>query len=131
MGQNNMMRKIYPSEHQIQCSIVEWANHTKIPANNCNIGDFLLAIPNGRKRHISEAIKLKKEGVKKGVCDMFFAYPSYPFSGLWMEIKSKSGKLSDDQLKWIELMTAVGFMAVVFNTVDDGIKEIKNYLGIK
>src|SRR2546421_316035 len=108
-----MIRRVEPTEHQIQCAIVEWAN--KVPLlMNWTIGDFLIAIPNGGKRtqiknkngkYFSlEGLRLKKEGVKAGVSDLFLTYsfvrPSeyndFPVEtyGLWIEIKKKGGKMS-------------------------------------
>lgn len=136
-----MIRKIEPSEHQIQCAIVEWANKTKMPyGENIRIGDFLLAIPNGGNRSITEAVRLKKEGVKKGVSDMFLAIPRaipydpfdfFTISGLWIEVKTNKGKISNEQKEWVNLMNKTGYLAIVVRTIDEGIKAIKDYLGMR
>ncbi|MGN6347077.1 MAG: VRR-NUC domain-containing protein [Candidatus Nitrosocosmicus sp.] len=134
-----MKLSINPTEHQIQCAIVEWANKITIPDwENTKIGDFLFAIPNGGNRSITEAIRLKKEGVKKGVSDLFFPFPLFSSCcdnekkiGLWIEVKSQNGKPSNYQKNWISLMKSVGYDAVIVNTVDEGIKAIENYLGMR
>ncbi len=133
------MRKIEPTEHQIQCAIVEWSNNFGLMGNK--VGDYLLAIPNGGNRSITEAVRLKKEGVKKGVSDLLLAYPVYRISkygeeeidagGLWLEVKSKKGKLSKSQEDWIVLMIAQGYEARVVYSVDEGIQAIKDYLGMR
>lgn len=126
------MRKIEPTEHQIQCAIVEWANHKIIPPyTDGKIGHLLIAIPNGGYRNKIEAARLKKEGVKAGVSDLFFAFPAFKFHGLWIEIKTKKGKLSKEQKNWIELMSFMNYKAVVVYSVDEGIQAIKDYLGLK
>lgn len=131
--------KIEPTEHQIQCAIVEWAANTNLPFGKRKIGDFLLAIPNGGNRSITEALRLKKEGVKKGVSDLFLSFPLwrdgymvdfYEACGLWIEVKSKKGKLSKSQEDWIVLMIAHGYEARVVYSVDQGIQVIKDYLGM-
>jgi hypothetical protein len=100
----------------------------------------LLAIPNGGKRSITEAKRLKKEGVKSGVSDLFLAYPKYRGGyfielydecGLWIEVKTKKGQLSKFQNSWIEKMIDVGYKAIVVRSVEEGIQSIKDYLGIK
>lgn len=137
------LRCIDPTESQIQCAIVEWANNT-LTNEGYRIGDFLIKIPNEGKRSFYIGNKIKKEGLKKGVSDLFLAIPSLIFKvsdgtscdkeylgGLWLEVKTKRGKLSVDQKKWQERMIKAGYEAVVVRSVDEGIKEIKDYLGIK
>jgi hypothetical protein len=140
-----MIRRIDPTESQIQCAIVEWANVTSCKCrhfsnpNNKNIGDFLFAIPNGGSRNIAEAVRLKKEGVKKGVTDLFLAIPImrhgymvdfYLSCGLWLEAKTKKGKVSTEQKNWMSLMKDVGYPSVIFRSVEEGIQAIKDYLGM-
>lgn len=140
-----MIRRIDPTEHQIQCAIVEWANifgiekyeqlaNGDLIIRKRKVIDFLLAVPNGGKRSITEAIRLKKEGVKMGVSDLFFAHPSMgerSFNhGLWIEVKSRKGKLSKEQKEWMILMSNVGYKCVEVKSVDEGIQAIKIYLGM-
>lgn len=141
-----MIRSINPTESQIQCAIVEWANHASIrlPSpflSSYRVGSFLFAIPNGGKRSITEGIRLKKEGVKKGVSDLFLAIPMdvveshhpiiYYKCGLWIEVKTKSGKISKEQQNWLIKMFELGYETVFVRSVDEGIQAIKDYLGMK
>lgn len=131
-----MIRRVEPTEHQIQAAIVEWAN-----VNNYEgviIGGYLLAIPNGGYRHIAEAKKLKKEGVKAGVSDLFLAIPKFngvenpkfPY-GLWIEVKALKGKISENQKLWNAKMNCIGYATKIVRTVDEGIQAIKDYLGMR
>lgn len=132
-----MIRRIDPTEHQIQCGIVEWANNTKTPYGQNKIGDFILAIPNGGNRSITEALRLKKEGVKKGVSDLFLAMPvTFNYGedhghGLWIEVKSKKGKVSKAQENWAVLMIKSNYECRIVYSVDEGIQAIKDYLGMR
>ena len=48
------------------------------------------------------ARKMKKEGQKRGVSDLFLAYPHGSYCGLWIELKKLDGKNpTDDQMVWI------------------------------
>lgn len=131
-------RSLEPSESQIQCAIVEWAKINKI-INKYNkektiyFGDYLIAIPNGGNRSITEAVRLKKEGVKPGVSDLFFACPSFNGknkNGLWMEVKNKKGKVTKCQYEWIKLMCDANYEACIVYSVDEGINAIKDHMGI-
>lgn len=126
-----MIRSVHPSEHQIQAAIVEWANNIKIPRGVTFIGEYLIAIPNGGYRNKREAAILKKEGVTAGVSDMFLALQNKEFNGLWLECKTKLGRVSTYQLEWIYKMKKEGYQANVIRSVDEGIQAIKNYLGVK
>ena len=133
------MRRIDPTEHQIQAAIVEWAYKTKMvnkynPERIIYLKDHLIAIPNGGKRSITEAIRLKKEGVKPGVSDLFLACPSFNGknkNGLWIEVKSKRGKVSRMQYEWSELMQGCHYAVSFIYSVDEGIQAIKDYLGME
>ena len=133
-----MIRRVNPTEHQIQSAIVKWASTATCEGiNGIKIGNFLIAIPNGGYRNKFEAKRLKEEGVKAGVSDLFLALPAisttYSLSrfGLWIEVKATKGKLSDAQHGWISLMKTANYEAVCVHSVDDGIKAIKDYLGMR
>jgi len=74
-----------------QAALVKWADMHK------NIGPFLFSIPNGGSRNIIEAVKIKKTGGKAGVFDLFLMIPSEIYHGLFIEMKSKKGRLSEKQ----------------------------------
>jgi len=137
------MRSVEPSEHQIQCAIVEWARVTDLhigKVDKAKVGDYLIKNANEGKRSFFVGKQMKKEGLTPGVSDLFFAFPKNignynmwigPSSGLWLEVKSKKGKLSSSQKIWIERMVEIGYEAKVIRCVDEGIQAIKDYLGMR
>ena len=85
------------SEHSEQVALFEWAE--------VNLGNYpelimLYAIPNGGKRNIGTARKLKAEGVKAGVWDVALDVGKNGFHGLRIEMKYGRNKLTDEQVKW-------------------------------
>jgi hypothetical protein len=128
-----ILRSINPSEHQMQCAIVKYAN--SLVYKGRKIGDYLFAIPNGGYRNKFEAKRLKGQGVKAGVSDLFLAIPRIGNNiiacGLWMEVKTQKGKITEEQAAWFNRMLDVKYAFIVVRSVDDGIQAIKNYLGIK
>ena len=98
------------TEHEHQCLLFEWArlNQKKHPAL-----ELLHAIPNGGKRHITVAKKLKKEGVKAGIPDIFLPLPANGLHGLYIELKTEKGKVSPLQNWWIEKLTKQGYQVNV------------------
>lgn len=93
----------------------------------------LFAIPNGNYRTAIGAEILKREGVLPGVCDIFLAVPKSDLKnriiigGLFIEFKTNTGRLSEYQVNFIK---EVGndYRCIVIRTVEDFIKEVKNYL---
>lgn len=76
--------------------------------------DLMHAIPNGGKRDIRVALKLKEEGVKPGVPDIFLPLPRGGKHGLYIELKRrKYGRVSEDQLRWIEALIRQEFACAV------------------
>ena|ERR1700676_284978 len=144
---NKMIRRTDPTEHQIVSGVMDFARITlvEIPPglfdHNClslletqriPLIYFFVKITNEGKRSFGHMKYLKKEGFNKGVSDSFLAYPVMKEGriGLWMEAKSKKGKVSRDQERWSGLMKLMGYDSVIYRSVDEGIKTIKDYLGI-
>lgn len=98
------------TEAEEQEALVNWANMSRGKYPQLF---WLLHIPNGGTRHPAEAVHLKRMGVKAGVPDLFLPYPVLPFHGLWIEMKSETGRASSLQKEWIEKLRAFGYAAYV------------------
>ena len=89
------MMNITAKEHDEQGSLFQWAGIAvfKYPELNC-----MFAIPNGGLRNPVVARKLKAEGVKSGVSDIFLSVARGGYHGLYIEMKRirtlKLGKLA-------------------------------------
>ena len=93
--------------------------------------DLLFHIPNGGSRHPAEAMNLKKQGVKKGVPDLFLPVPRGGFHGLFIEMKATKGRLSIEQKAWLGALVELGYQAVVCYGFDDARKAIEGYMAEK
>lgn len=113
------------NESTIQQQIIEWCewNKGKYPCLA-----FIHHSPNGGKRNIREAARFKKEGVKAGFPDLFLPYTSNKYSGLFVEVKTEKGRMSESQKKWEKHLGEAGYKFVVCRSLDDFIKVIKEYL---
>ena len=116
------------SEHDEQAALFAWA---ALQARKWPELELLFAIPNGSHRHISVARKLKAEGVKPGIPDLFLPVPR-PVDfhlGLWLEMKVKPNKPTADQLWWHDRLRRVGYRVVVCYSADEARLVITTYLG--
>ena len=125
-------------EHDIQAAIVAWFDlrYAKEKYD-------LIAIPNGGARSAVTGARLKAEGVRRGVPDLFLAQPRMLwerpgcdsavqfYAGLWLEIKTPKGRTTPEQEAFMDRQSARGYCCRVARSVDEGIKIIETYLGIK
>jgi len=93
-----------------------------------NMPEFsLFAIPNGGHRHKAVAAKLKAEGLRPGIPDLFLAVPKRKASGLFIEMKSATGRESDPQ-KNVRPYLEQYYDCVVCYSSTEAIETIKQYL---
>lgn len=117
-----MRRETVPTEHWEQMQLFEWAENFPELA-------MMYAIPNGGHRDIRVAVKLKEEGVKAGVPDICLPVPRGKMHGLYIELKRrKYGRVSPDQLKWLEALMREGYACAVCCGWEQARDVIEDYL---
>lgn len=101
---------------------------------------WLHHIPNGgsrgdtEKSRAIEGGKLKAQGVKKGVLDLFLPVQRQGFAGLYIEMKkpgqqeAKNGGLSDEQIEFGNFAIAQGYRCALCYSWQEAAKELENYL---
>lgn len=109
------MKNLKISEHDVQKAFIQWF---KLQYKDIRI----FAIPNGGKRHISVAKKLKAEGVVSGVPDLFI-----PGWYLWIEVKTIDGKLSKNQKEWLAYLESIGYNTMVVYGIDDAMRQVAQF----
>lgn len=116
------------SEHTEQVALFDWAK--KMEPLHLHLS-LMFAIPNGGKRHIGTALKLKNEGVKSGVPDVFLAVPKNGKSGLFIEMKYGKNKPSANQKWWIDSLRVEGYETVVCYGFEEARDAIIKYLELE
>ena len=107
-----------------QAKVVAWARANE---NNYPYLWLLHSSLNGVKLSKAQAGKALKQGMKKGVPDLFLPVKQGGFSGLYIEMKSAKGRISIEQSKFLKDVSDNGYAAFVCYSADDAIKRIKNY----
>lgn len=115
-----------PTEHQEQSALIQWAFDLEPQAWELGL---LFAIPNGGYRAKSTAVKLKNEGVKPGVPDLFLPVPMGGWSGLFIEMKTIGGRASPEQKAWLSALKRQSYSTVVAKGWVEAAHAIANYLG--
>ena len=115
-----------PEEEVEQTCLFRWAAYSLGAHPKLKL---LHAIPNGGKRSKSEAARMKAAGVKAGVPDMFLPVARGGSHGLYIELKRiKGGRVSAEQLAWMEELTREGYTCAVCHGWEEARKVIQTYL---
>jgi hypothetical protein len=113
------------TELQHQTNIIKW---TMIHREQYPDLKLLFHIPNGGTRDPIEARHLKDSGVKPGVPDLFLPVSVGRYHGLFIEVKSKNGKVSPEQSFWIDSLKKQNYKCEVAYGWEDAVRFLENYL---
>lgn len=115
-------------EHDEQVALLQW---TQAVRGTLPEASLLFAIPNGGARNPITAARLKAEGVKAGVPDLFLPVARGVHHGLFVEMKrTRGGRVSPAQTAWLTLLRAQGFRAEVCCGWVAAREVISNYLAV-
>ena len=129
------IRTMRSSEHDIQSAFFSWVQlyTTRYPELS-----LMFAIPNGGKRDKRRdekgrwfsptALKLKREGVKPGIPDVFLPCARGGFHGLFIEIKAPDGRVSPEQANIHKLLREEGYAVIVCYSLESAITLLIWYL---
>lgn len=117
------------SEHSQQAAFMCFCQQSNIPELK-----WCFAIPNGFFGSAAQKNKMKSEGLKSGVWDVFFPYPHYGWSGLFIEFKHERyrkqayGGLTDEQIEFRNDLQGDYAFAIVYSWLEARDAVLK-YLG--
>lgn len=115
-----------PYEAQEQSTLFQWA---RLMEGRYPELALMFAIPNGGSRHKLEAVNLKRQGVKKGVPDIFLPAVRGNWHGLFIELKRrKGGVVSVEQKAWGKDLAREGYVVATCPGADAAINIIQGYL---
>ncbi len=105
-------------EHKLQVAICKYLDLC---------GYEFFAIPNGGLRNIKVAAKLKQEGVKAGVADLFVALSNGKYHGLFIEVKVGKNRQQPNQKIFEQKVLENGYQYKVVRSIDEMIAVIREY----
>lgn len=121
------------AEHSHQVALFMWAAD-QIASGAYPELALMFAIPNGGERNKAVAGRLKAEGVKAGVPDIFLPVPRHGVNGLFIELKRpkaegiRQGSAQDNQSEWIDKLRGQGYGAAVVYGFEAARDMIVQYL---
>lgn len=81
-----------------------------------------------RRKFYAVLAKLKREGLRKGVPDLFLVKPSGAFSGLFIEMKAGYNKPTPEQNQMMRKFKEDGYACCICKSLKDFKKAITTYL---
>lgn len=115
------------NEHELQTRVVEWCRLSVFSGEHPELA-FLHAIPNGIVVSKRERARLVNEGLLPGVCDLFLPVARGGFFGLYIEMKTPNGRLSEDQKRFILFAQKQGYKVIIPRTIPSAIESILEYI---
>lgn len=116
------MRRSSP-EHRLQVALFDYLALALRPELEAR------AVPNGEKRHISVASRLKAEGVRRGTPDIFICLPNGRIA--WLEMKAAKGSLSPEQKAFRDKVLALGHHWASAKTIDEALEFLTSIDALK
>ena len=107
-----------------QENVIKWARDNE---NNYPFLWMLHSSLNGVKLSKIQAGKAKASGMLSGVPDLFLPVPRGSFCGLYIEMKSATGRIMPSQSRYLSAVSDFGYSAVVCYSANEAIEKIKEY----
>lgn len=110
-------------EEQIQKACIKWFDlkYSKYKL-------LMHSSPNGGKRNAIEAAKFKQMGTRAGFPDLIFLKSNNKFNFLAIELKTKTGRQSENQKAYQKEFESIGAKYVVVRSLDEFIEVVTDYL---
>jgi hypothetical protein len=123
-----------PYEHDEQASFFAWLDSTARRQEDPDVREALSwihSVPNGAHTHKATALKLVREGLKKGVLDVRCDEARKGWHGLAIEMKRKGGIVSPEQLAYMKYLTRAGVLAYVCYSWVEAARVVIYYFDLK
>ena len=126
----------HQSEDSIQMSCVSWfriahPELVRLLHHSANEGKRTTRIVHthaGTRVVCSGGARLKAMGMQTGFPDLFLAVPRRGMHGLFIEMKSETGRLEPSQREMLALLSEQGYATAVCRSLDDFQHVVDSYL---
>ena len=130
LAKQEMIKPSRTKKRNAQPEAAEQENVIKWARDNEKTYPFLWMLHsslNGVKLSKIQAGKAKASGMLSGVPDLFLPVPRGSFCGLYIEMKSATGRIMPSQSRYLSAVSDFGYSAVVCYSANEAIKTIENY----
>jgi hypothetical protein len=115
-------------EHNEQVMLFAWA---RVMESQRPELELLFAVPNGGRRDAVTGARLKAEGVKAGVPDVWLPVARGGYHGLVIELKANvKGRATREQVEWMRRLEEQGYYVALACGGEAARKLIMSYLAM-
>ena len=111
-------------EHSIQAQLV-----ARLRWFHPELNDLVMAIPNGAPVSARQRMYLVAEGMLAGAPDLFIAKPVKPYHGLFLELKTEKGVVSEAQKRVQIALKESGYRVTTVHGFEEAYDAVMCYLG--
>lgn len=108
-----------------QITLFSWAEFAK---NKYPELDLMYHVPNEGKRSAATGARLKAEGLKAGVPDVCLPTAHGGYIGLYIEMKVKPNKPTEQQKQWLRDLREAGHFTAICYTWEEAKDLIEEYI---
>lgn len=90
---------------------------------------YLFHIPNESVGGSAWITRNKQMGVKAGVPDLFYPVPLNGYHGMFIEMKTETGRTSAAQKKWLTALQTMGYKCVIAHGWEEAKAALEEYVG--
>lgn len=105
-----------------QMKVIAWCELKGYPYN------LIYATENERKTTPQAGVRRKQMGVKAAVSDLFLPFPNLQYHGFYIEMKSKTGKPTEKQIKFLKCSKQQGYATAMCYSANEAISKLEQYV---
>lgn len=114
------------SEHDLQVAVIAECDRRSL---SNPLWGLIFAIPNGGQRTKAQGGRLKAEGVRAGVPDLFLPVARRGYHGMFIELKVNKNKTTAEQDRWGLRLESEGYcIALIYDDPAEVVENIEWYL---
>lgn len=119
------------TEHGEQAAFFKWLRDIIKEWRHLGYLKWVHAIPNGGQRSGATAARLKAEGVRRGVSDVFVPLTCTKYAGFYMEFKrNEKAALSDEQIEFSVFVKSQGYKFARVNSWQEARAQLLEYVRV-
>ena len=118
---------VQSKEENEQAALFRWASYAQTQYEELKL---MYHVPNEGKRSAVTGARMKQSGLKPGVPDVCLPTAHGGYIGLYIEMKVKPNKPTENQKQWLRALREAGHFTAVCYTWEEAKNLIEEYLGL-
>ena len=118
---------VQSKEENEQAALFRWASYAQTQYEELKL---MYHVPNEGKRSAVTGARMKQAGLKPGVPDVCLPTAHGGYVGLYIEMKVKPNKPTENQKQWLRALREAGHFTAVCYTWEEAKNLIEEYLSL-